>query len=259
MRRSRGACCAISRSAGSRLNSVAVKRIALVSGANRGIGLEIVRQLARKGLTAVIGARDIDKGRAAAARLAAEGIDAPTIALDTSELASVNRAVLDLVSRYGRVDVLVNNAAILIDGPGGFDATLMELHDETFRKTMDTNVLGPLFLTQACVPVMRKNGYGRIVNLSSGAGQLADMGMGFPAYRMSKTALNALTRITAAEVKSDNILVNAVDPGWVRTDMGGEHADRAVEHGAETPVWLAVLPDGGPRGGFFRDKVAIPW
>ncbi len=127
------------------------------------------------------------------------------------------------------------------------------------RKTLETNIFGPLRLTQAAVPLMRKNGYGRIVNVSSGAGQLIDMGMGFPAYRMSKAALNALTRITAAEVKDTNILVNAVCPGWVRTDMGGPQAERSVEHGAETPVWLATLPDDGPSGGFFRDKLPIPW
>jgi NAD(P)-dependent dehydrogenase (short-subunit alcohol dehydrogenase family) len=114
-------------------------------------------------------------------------------------------------------------------------------------------------MTQAVAPIMREGGYGRIVNMSSGAGQLSDMRSGFPAYRMSKTAVNAMTRITAAELSTLNIKVNAVCPGWVRTDMGGPNAERPVEQGAETPVWLATLPDDGPTGGFFRDKKTIPW
>lgn len=235
------------------------QRVALVTGANRGIGLEISRQLARRGLIVVMGARDPAKERAAVAALATENLSAASVMLDVADSASIGYAVAAIDGRYGRLDILINNAAILIDGPGGFDASLFELTAETFRKTFETNVLGPLRLTQAIVPLMRRNGYGRIVNLSSGAGQLADMRMGFPAYRISKSALNALTRITAAEVKADPIKVNAVCPGWVRTEMGGPNADRSVTKGAETPVWLATLPDDGPSGGFFRDQRPIPW
>jgi NAD(P)-dependent dehydrogenase (short-subunit alcohol dehydrogenase family) len=155
--------------------------------------------------------------------------------------------------------VLVNNAAIIADGSGGFHASVLDTVSGDLRRTFETNVLGPLRLIQAAVPVMRKQGYGRIVNISSGAGQLAEMGSGFPAYRMSKAALNALTRITAAELRDANIKVNAVCPGWVRTDMGGSDADRSVAEGAETPVWLATLPDNGPTGEFFRDRKPIPW
>ena len=238
---------------------MAEKRVALISGANRGIGLESGRQLARKGVLVVLGARDPEKGQDAARSITDEGWAAETVRLDVADGHSVAAAVEEIARRHGRIDILVNNAAILIDGPGGFRSSLFELKADTARQTFETNVLGPLRLTQAVVPIMQRNGYGRIVNLSSGAGQLSDMRSGFPAYRMSKAALNALTRITAAELASTNIKVNAVCPGWVRTDMGGAEAERPVEVGAETPVWLATLPENGPTGGFFRDMRAIPW
>ena len=238
---------------------MAETRIALVSGANRGIGLEIVRQLARMGHAVVLGTRDVAKGHAAAEKLTGEGLQVTTVALDVDDETSPARAVAEVRKTFGRCDILVNNAAILIDGPGGFNASLFDLTAGTVRQTFETNVLGPMRLIQAVVPLMRENKYGRIVNLSSGAGQLAEMGSGFPAYRFSKAALNALTRITANELAGNGIKVNAVCPGWVRTDMGGPNADRPVEKGAETPVWLATLPDDGPTGGFFRDKTLIPW
>jgi len=238
---------------------MAEKRVALISGANRGIGLEAGRQLARKGVLVVLGSRDPEKGKEAARSITDEGWEAETVRLDVTDGLSVATAVEEIARRHGRIDILVNNAAILIDGPGGFRSSLFELKADTARQTFETNVLGPLRLTQAVVPIMQRNGYGRIVNLSSGAGQLSDMRSGFPAYRMSKAALNALTRITAAELASTNIKVNAVCPGWVRTDMGGAEAERPVEVGAETPVWLATLPENGPTGGFFRDMRAIPW
>jgi NAD(P)-dependent dehydrogenase (short-subunit alcohol dehydrogenase family) len=234
-------------------------RIALVTGANKGIGLEVARQLSLAGVTAIIGSRDKGRGAAAAARLAQDGITAPVVALDVTSEESVRAGVGEIESQYGRIDILVNNAAILIDGPGGFESSLFDLENDTLKLTLETNVAGPLRLIQAVAPLMRKIRYGRIVNLSSGAGQLADMQSGFPAYRMSKTALNALTRIAAAELNGTGILVNACCPGWVRTDMGGPEATRSVEEGAETPVWLSMLPDSGPTGGFFRDKQPIPW
>ncbi len=234
-------------------------RVALISGANRGIGFEIARQLARKGVAVVIGSRDLDKGRAAAQLIVDEGFTAEAVQLEITDNTSILAAVGTVVQRHGRIDILVNNAAILVDGPGGFKSSLFDLQAETARQTFETNLLGPLRLTQAVVPIMQRQRYGRIVNLSSGAGQLSDMRIGFPAYRMSKTALNALTRITAAELAGVDIKVNAVCPGWVRTDMGGAEAERPVEIGAETPVWLAVLPENGPTGGFFRDQRPIPW
>jgi NAD(P)-dependent dehydrogenase (short-subunit alcohol dehydrogenase family) len=237
---------------------MAITRVALVSGANRGIGLEIVRQLARDGVLAVIGARKPEAGMAAADKLKAHGVDAPVVALDVDREESAAEAVAEVKRLYGRLDILVNNAAVLIDGSGGFDASVLELASDTARRTFESNVLGPLRLIQAAAPLMRAEGYGRIVNVSSSAGQLVDMGAGYPAYRVSKTALNALTRITAAEL-APRIKVNAACPGWVRTDMGGPEATRSVEEGADTPVWLATLPDDGPTGGFFRDRKPIPW
>jgi NAD(P)-dependent dehydrogenase (short-subunit alcohol dehydrogenase family) len=154
--------------------------------------------------------------------------------------------------------VLVNNAGVLLDmeaaGDSLFDARL-----ETFEQTFETNVWGPLLLSQTLIPAMKERGYGRVVNVSSGMGQLSDMGSGSPAYRLSKTALNALTRILAHELRSTNVLVNAVCPGWVRTDMGGPAAPRTPQQGADTITWLATLPDDGPSGGFFRDRKPIPW
>lgn len=235
------------------------KRVALVTGANRGMGLEIVRQLARRGLIAVLASRDLENGKAAAATLAAEKLDVPVVALDVTDADSIRVAVAEVQGLFGRIDVLVNNAAILKEGFSPEDSSVLDVTGDLVNLTFLTNTVGPLRLIQAIVPGMRDRGYGRIVNLSSGAGQLAEMGSGFPAYRLSKSALNALTRMTAAELGAHQIKVNCVCPGWVRTDMGGPHATRTVEHGAETAVWLATLPEDGPTGGFFRDMKPIPW
>ncbi len=235
------------------------KRVALVTGANRGMGLEIVRQLSRLGLIAVLAARDLEKGKVAAAALAAEELDVPIVALDVTDADSIRAAVAEVRGLFGRIDVLVNNAAILKEGLLPEDTSVLDVSSDLVNQTFLTNTVGPLRMIQATVPGMRERGYGRIVNLSSGAGQLAEMGGGFPAYRLSKSALNALTRITAAELGAHEIKVNSVCPGWVRTDMGGPHATRTVEHGAETAVWLATLPEDGPTGGFFRDMKPIPW
>jgi NAD(P)-dependent dehydrogenase (short-subunit alcohol dehydrogenase family) len=238
---------------------MAQARIALVTGANRGIGLEIVRQLSRAGLMAVLGSRDLDKGKAAAAALASDGPAPPVVALDVTEPDSIRAAVAEVLNRYGRIDVLVNNAAILKEGFLPEETSVFEVPIDLVMLTYLTNTVGPLRLIQAAVPAMKRLGYGRIVNLSSGAGQLAEMGSGFPAYRMSKAALNALTRLTAAELGPGDIKINAMCPGWVKTAMGGPGATRPVEKGAETAVWLATLPADGPTGGFFRDKKPIPW
>lgn len=235
------------------------KRVALVTGANRGMGLEIVRQLSRLGLIAVLAARDLEKGKVAAATLAAEEFDVPVVALDVTDADSIRAAVAEVRGLFGRIDVLVNNAAILKEGLLPEDTSVLDVSGDLVNQTFLTNTVGPLRMIQATVPGMRERGYGRIVNLSSGAGQLAEMGSGFPAYRLSKSALNALTRITAAELGAHEIKINSVCPGWVRTDMGGLHATRTVEHGAETAVWLATLPEDGPTGGFFRDMKPIPW
>jgi NAD(P)-dependent dehydrogenase (short-subunit alcohol dehydrogenase family) len=238
---------------------MAETRIALVTGANRGIGQEIVRQLAKKGLVAVLGSRDRAKGEAAAAELKSHGVEAPVVALDVTDEKSIAAAVADVIGRYKRIDVLVNNAGILKEGFSPEDSSVLDVSSELVIETYLTNTVGPLRLMQAVLPRMQEAGYGRVVNVSSGAGQLSDMGSGFPAYRMSKAALNALTRLAAAEIGPGNIKVNAMCPGWVRTAMGGPNATRGVEKGAETAVWLATLPEDGPSGGFFRDKAPIPW
>jgi NAD(P)-dependent dehydrogenase (short-subunit alcohol dehydrogenase family) len=230
------------------------QRIAVVTGGNRGIGLEICRQLAQLGYQVVLTSRDEAQGLGAQQRLAAEGAEVGYHPLDVTDAKSVQRLAEVLEQAYGRIDVLVNNAGVMLD-----DRDVLEADLDTVRATMETNVYGPWRLTQALVPLMQQHGYGRIVNLSSGMGQLSGMGSHRPAYRMSKTALNALTRILAVELQGSNILVNSMSPGWVRTEMGGPSAPRSVEEGADTAVWLATLPDDGPSGGFFQDRKPIPW
>ena len=228
--------------------------IALVTGANRGIGLEVVRQLASAGFTALLASRDLAKGRAAAAALADEGLQVEPRELDVADDDSV-RACADALDRdHGRLDVLVNNAAIHYDTwQYGVDADL-----RVVQEAFDTNVLGAWRTTQACLPLLRRSAHGRIVNVSSGAGALSSMGAGTPAYSVSKTALNALTRILAAELRGDGILVNAICPGWVATDMGGP-AGRPVAAGAASVMWGVRLSDDGPTGGFFRDGKRLEW
>jgi len=233
-----------------------VERVAVVTGGNRGIGLEIVRQLARQGMRAVLTARDVPNGEAARARLAAEGLDVAFHGLDVRNGAQARAAAAWVEARFGRLDVLVNNAGVLPEPKGARAATV---DPEVLRNALETNVVGVLGVTQACLPLMRKNGYGRIVNLSSELAQLASMGTGTPAYRVSKAALNALTRTLAAELAGTNIKVNTMSPGWVRSDMGGPSAPRSLEQGADTAVWLATLPDDGPSGGFFKDRSPIAW
>jgi NAD(P)-dependent dehydrogenase (short-subunit alcohol dehydrogenase family) len=227
------------------------KRIAVVTGANRGIGLEICRQLAKTGMHVVLTARDKAKGEAAAKKL---DIESHPLDVDSDE--SVKAFARWIEDSHGRCDVLVNNAGVMLDPRG---SRVLDSKIETYRDTFETNLLGPLRMIQAIAPLMKKQGYGRIVNMSSGQGQLSEMGVGTPAYRVSKTALNALTRTTAADLHGTGILVNAMCPGWVRTDMGGSGAPRSVEQGADTAVWLATLPAKGPSGGYFRDRKQIPW
>ena len=230
-------------------------RVALITGANRGIGLETARQLARLGIIAVIGSRDLAKGQMAAESLKSEGLDAPVVQLDVTDSASVARGVAEATSFFGRIDILINNAGIFTDR----HIPALEIAPDHVEEIFQANTIGPLRMIQAVVPGMKERGYGRIVNMSSMLAQLKDMGPLKPGYRMSKTALNALTRVVAAEVGPANIKVNTMSPGWVKTDMGGMDAPRTVAEGADTAVWLATLPDDGPSGGFFESRKAIPW
>ncbi|MGF1471401.1 MAG: SDR family oxidoreductase [Rubrobacteraceae bacterium] len=231
---------------------MANSRVALISGGNRGIGLEVGRQLAGRGYTVILGSRDEQQGREAADKL--DG-DVHARQLDVTDEESVNRLAGSIEQEFGRLDVLVNNAGITNDeGQSGVEADL-----DRVREALEANLFGAWRLSEAAIPLMRRGGYGRIVNISSGLGALEDMGGGQPGYRVSKASLNALTRIHASELRGTGILVNSVCPGWVQTDMGGSSASRPVEAGADTPVWAATLQNTGPTGGFFRDQRPIAW
>jgi NAD(P)-dependent dehydrogenase (short-subunit alcohol dehydrogenase family) len=231
-------------------------RIAVVTGGNKGIGFEICRQFAARGINVVLTARSRRRGARAASKLQGEGLNVIFHPLDVTVPAEVQALARYLDATHGRCDVLVNNAGIALDR---YSMSVLDTPPRLFQDTLDTNFYGPLRLCQALMPMMLRRRYGRVVNLSSGLGQLEDMEDGSAAYRVSKTALNALTRMAAAAADNRNVLVNSMCPGWVRTDMGGPNAARGVEKGAETAVWLATLPDGGPSGGFFRDRKPIAW
>lgn len=232
-----------------------MKKIALVTGGNRGIGLEVCRQLGRRGLRVILASRNRAEGEKAAETLRAKGGEITLHPLDVTDLKQVDAIRAFVEEEFGRLDVLVNNAAVYLDE----GVSVFELPVETIQQTMEVNFYGALSLCRAFIPLMQRNNYGRVVNVSSGAGQLEDMEGGTAAYKISKVALNALTRIVASEVSGYNIKVNSICPGWVRTRMGGPAAPRSIEEGADGIVWAATLPDEGPTGGFFRDRESIPW
>ncbi len=236
------------------------QQVALVTGSNRGIGFEIAKQLAMKKIEVILTARDSANGEAAVRKIARDGVKkVVAMKLDVSNQVSVDNLLDKVEKTFGRLDILVNNAAILID-KDNVVASNADL--ETVKATLETNLIGAWRMCKAFIPLMKKNSFGRIVNVSSGAGEfeyMATSGGYWPAYSVSKASLNALTVMLASELKGTNILVNAVCPGWVRTDMGGSNATRSVEEGATTPVWLATLPDGEPTGHIFFDKKQINW
>jgi NAD(P)-dependent dehydrogenase (short-subunit alcohol dehydrogenase family) len=229
---------------------MAPSSIALVTGANRGIGLEVCRQLAEAGMRVLLGARDPAKGEAAARSLGQARLQVEPVALDVTSPASIHA----LRDRLAAVDVLVNNAGVDYDA----DQTVLSADLERVRRIFETNLFGAWAMAEAVAPGMRRRRWGRIVNVSSGAGSLATMERGAPGYSASKAALNALTRLMASELAGTGVLVNSVCPGWVATDMGGR-GGRLVIDGAKSVVWAATLPDDGPTGGFSRDGRRIAW
>lgn len=230
-------------------------KVAVVTGGNRGIGFETCRQLSRTGIQVILTSRDEKKGLQAVEFLGAEGIEVGFHQLDVTDSDSIKRLKSDILNDYNKLDILVNNAGIYIDrGMSVFDVPL-----DLMQETLETNFYGPLKLCRAFVPRMRENGYGRIINVSSSMGSIAGIGGRSAAYKLSKTALNALTRIMADEVRNEDIKINTMSPGWVRTDMGGASAPRSLVEGADTIVWLATLPEDGPSGGFFMDRRPTTW
>jgi NAD(P)-dependent dehydrogenase (short-subunit alcohol dehydrogenase family) len=231
-----------------------VSRVAVVTGANRGIGLEVTRQLAGRGDTVILGTRDLSRGEQALASLGPLAGTVLVRPLDVTSATDAGRLAAELAGRFGRVDVLINNAAIHYDTgqtAAGADLGIV-------AEALETNLLGAWRVAQALLPLLRASPHGRIVNVSSEGGSLASMGGGLPAYHTSKAALNALTRTLAAELRPAGILVNSVCPGWVATDMGGP-GGQPVALGGERVLWAADLPDGGPTGGFDRDGQPVPW
>ncbi|GCE29061.1 short-chain dehydrogenase [Dictyobacter alpinus] len=228
--------------------------VAVVTGANRGIGLEVVHQLARRGMRVILGSRDLARGEAAARSLTHDKGSIFPYQLDVADQHSIDQLLKEVTANFGRLDVLVNNAGILYDTwENGITADLATVHT-----ALETNLFGAWRMCQTFLPLLRQSNNGRIVNVSSEGGSLASMGGGTPAYSVSKASLNALTRILAAELAGSGILVNAICPGWVATDMGGA-GGRPVQEGAAGIVWAATLPNNGPTGGFFRDKQPVPW
>ncbi len=229
-------------------------RITLITGANRGIGFEIGKQLLAKEWTVIFTARNMAIGRPMVNELREQYKNAWFVQLNVTEEESINYAVEYVLKQHGRIDVLINNAGIFLDeGKSSSDVKVSEL-----RETMETNVYGPLRVTRAFLPALQMSDDPRVLNLSSELGQLSTMGTGSPAYRISKTALNALTVIQANELAAEGIKVNSIHPGWVKTDMGGPNAIKSLEEGADTAVWLATEPDI-PSGKYFRERMEMDW
>jgi len=241
------------------------KKTAFITGANKGIGLETARQLGKKEMTVLLGARDIKKGKTAAEELRKDGIDAHAIEIDVSDPESIKKAAAQVESDFGRLDILVNNAGVMADDRG---KKVSEQSLDTWRQTFDTNVFGLIATTDAFLPLLRKSGAGRIVNLSSILGSIefhAKPGSPVyeskdtPAYNVSKAAVNAYTVQLAYELKDTKVKVNAAHPGWVKTDMGGKGAMMEIEDGAKTSVALATVGADGPNGAYVHMGEPLPW
>jgi NAD(P)-dependent dehydrogenase (short-subunit alcohol dehydrogenase family) len=237
--------------------------IALVTGAGKGIGFEVARQLAQRGMTVIMGVRDLEKGQAAAQTLVSEGLNVVVKNVDVSDDASVRQLAAEIEQEFGRLDVLVNNAASYVD----WSETASNADFNAVRNVLETNLFGAWRVTQALLPLIQKSQHGRIVNVSSGAGSHGDLQFGLTtnhgmtaSYGISKAALNGLTSKFAAELEGSGILINAVCPGLTATAPGMEAMGaRPISEGAASVVWAAILPDDGPSGGFFRDGKSLPW
>ncbi|MBT2738838.1 SDR family oxidoreductase [Bacillus sp. ISL-7] len=230
-------------------------KVALVTGGNRGIGLELVKQLALNGFKVILASRDPEMGHEAAQRLKESNLDVSFVVMDVDKQESIHQAAITVNERYGRLDVLINNAGVYLDE----NKKLVAMDPSILERTMTTNFFGTYHVIRSFIPLMEKQGYGRIINVSSEYGAMSEMSyQGVGAYKLSKFALNGLTRLVAAEINGD-IKINAVDPGWVSSDMGGPSAPRTPKQAAESIQWLATVGPEGPNGGFFRDGKRIDW
>ncbi|MDX2148705.1 MAG: SDR family oxidoreductase [Planctomycetota bacterium] len=241
-----------------------MEKLALITGGNKGIGLETARQLGKLGIHVLIGSRDGDRGRVAVDKLRSQGVRADAVQLEVTSQASIDEAARHVSSSFGRLDILVNNAGVLLYGRDGLVSTTTL---QTLRETFEANFFGMVAVTQAFLPLLRNSGAGRIVNLTSVLGSIAEHAdpnssiyqAKFLAYDSSKAAVNMFTNHLAHELRGTAIKVNAAHPGWVKTDMGTNEAPLEVEEGARTSVWLATLPPEGPTGGFYHTQVHMRW
>jgi NAD(P)-dependent dehydrogenase (short-subunit alcohol dehydrogenase family) len=257
-------------------NASSASRVAIVTGASRGIGLEVCRQLAAQGIVVVVAARDRRAGPAVAADIRAHGGQAVFFPLHVDRPRDITRLIGFVDRTFGRLDILINNAAVygdwilryrivgrlkrLLGIPRDTSESMASTEDpRNIQKVLEINTFGPLRLCQAAIPLMRRGKHGRIVNVPTNMGQITVMKGGAPSYRISKLALNGLTRMLADELRDSNILVNSVHPGHVETRMGGDGAPKSVSEGADTIVWAATLPDDGPTGGFFFERKPFAW
>lgn len=229
--------------------------VAVVTGANRGIGFEVCRQLSQLNITTILTSRDEDKGKRAADDLKSSGAEVIFHQLDVADPASINRFKEFVSDNFKRCDILVNNAGVFIDR----GVSILELPEEMLMETLEINFLGALRMCQAFLPMMQDQGYGRVVNVSSSMGSISRMGAASAAYKLSKLLVNGMTRIISAEVKQENIKINTMSPGWVRSDMGGPNALKTLAEGADTIIWLATLPENGSSGGFFEERSKASW
>jgi NAD(P)-dependent dehydrogenase (short-subunit alcohol dehydrogenase family) len=230
--------------------------VAVVTGANRGIGFEVCRELSQRGVHVILTARNPDAGRLATERLLAKYLSVEFQRLDVTDRQSVEELKSFLESKFGRLDILINNAAIVLMEK---DGDILNISVDTVRETMETNCYGPLLMCQTMIPLLQKSHNPRLINVSSTAGSIAQMAPDWAAYRMSKTYLNAMTAAIANKLRDTRIIVTTMCPGWVKTEMGGQEAPRTVEQGADTIIWLALDAPASVHGKFLHDREPVPW